>query len=61
MIAERARFAEGCARANLGVRIATGADEIDAVQALRYRVFYGEMGARADVATQRDRTRPRRL
>jgi putative hemolysin len=43
---------------NLGVRLATGAAEIDAVQALRYRVFYGEMGARADDETrcsQRDR------
>ena len=43
---------------NLGVRIATGAAEIDAVQALRYRVFYQEMGARPDAvttATQRDR------
>ncbi len=39
---------------NLGVRIATNPDEVDAVQALRYRVFYGEMGARADVATERD-------
>jgi putative hemolysin len=43
---------------NLGVRLAVGADEIDAVQALRYRVFYGEMGASADPATaqiERDR------
>ncbi len=30
---------------NLGVRLADGPDEIDAVQALRYRVFYQEMGA----------------
>ena len=37
---------------NLGVRIAVTAAEIDAVQALRYRVFYEEMGATADaVAT----------
>ena len=36
---------------NLGVRLATSADELDAVQALRYRVFYQEMGARADAAT----------
>ncbi len=36
---------------NLGVRLAVTADEIDAVQALRYRVFYGEMGAKADEAT----------
>ena len=42
----------------LGVRLAAGAAEIDAVQALRYRVFYQEMGAHADDATaaaQRDR------
>jgi putative hemolysin len=36
---------------NLGVRLATGAAEIEAVQALRYRVFYEEMGAQADAAT----------
>jgi putative hemolysin len=36
---------------NLGVRLAVTEDEIDAVQALRYRVFYGEMGAKADEAT----------
>lgn len=44
--------------ANLGVRIATAADELDAVQALRFRVFYQELGARPDAATtatQRDR------
>ena len=43
---------------NLGVRLAANAAEIDAVQALRYRVFYQEMGAKADDATtfaQRDR------
>ncbi len=43
---------------NLGVRLAVTAAELDAVQALRYRVFYGEMGARADLATmasKRDR------
>jgi L-ornithine Nalpha-acyltransferase len=43
---------------NLGVRVAASAAEIDAVQALRYRVFYREMGAKADAATaasQRDR------
>ena len=42
----------------LGVRIATTPDEIDAVQALRFRVFYTEMGARPDaesLRTQRDR------
>lgn len=36
---------------NLGVRLAVTAAEIDAVQALRYRVFYQELGARADAAT----------
>jgi putative hemolysin len=43
---------------NLGVRIATTAAEIDAVQALRYRVFYEEMGAvpdRAAALAHRDR------
>ncbi len=43
---------------NLGVRLAAHQDELDAVQALRYQVFYAEMGARADAATvasQRDR------
>jgi putative hemolysin len=43
---------------NLGVRLLVSAAELDAVQALRYRVFYGEMGALADeqtIATERDR------
>ncbi len=40
----------------LGVRIATTAAEIDAVQALRYRVFFEEMGARPD-AQSRERRR----
>jgi L-ornithine Nalpha-acyltransferase len=40
---------------NLGVRIAAGSTEIDAVQALRYRVFYQEMGARPDDATTASR------
>jgi putative hemolysin len=40
---------------NLGVRIAAGSTEIDAVQALRYRVFYQEMGARPDEATTASR------
>jgi L-ornithine Nalpha-acyltransferase len=38
---------------NLGVRVATTPAEIDAVQALRYRVFYRELGARADAETAR--------
>lgn len=43
---------------NLGVRLAVDAAEVDAVQALRYRVFYEEMGAHPDAATaatRRDR------
>ena len=36
---------------NLGVRIAESAAEIDAALALRYRVFYDEMGANPDAAT----------
>ena len=40
---------------SLGVRLATGPDEIDAVQALRYRVFYQELGAKADFETSRTR------
>ncbi|MDN3567549.1 GNAT family N-acyltransferase [Paeniroseomonas aquatica] len=37
---------------NLGVRIAESAAEVDAAQALRYRVFYDEMGAHADAETR---------
>ncbi len=43
---------------HLGVRVATRPDELDAAQALRYRVFYDEMGAEADPearASRRDR------
>jgi putative hemolysin len=43
---------------NLGVRLAVDNAEIDAVQALRYRVFYQELGAKADADTagsRRDR------
>jgi putative hemolysin len=40
---------------DLGVRIAADPDEVDAVQALRYRVFYTERGAHADAATDRAR------
>ncbi len=42
---------------NMGVRVAETAAEIDAVQALRYRIFYEEMGASADpvsAASRRD-------
>ena len=55
-LSERAFFPEVRA-GNLGVRIAETAPEIDAAQALRYRVFYEEMGAipTADaLATRRD-------
>ena len=41
---------------NLGVRIAYTPAEIDAVQALRFRVFYEEMGATPD--KQAAATRP---
>ncbi|WP_298216426.1 GNAT family N-acetyltransferase [Acidocella sp.] len=36
---------------NLGVRLAAADDELTAAQALRYRVFYEEMGAKPDAAT----------
>jgi L-ornithine Nalpha-acyltransferase len=36
---------------NLGVRVAVSAADLDAVQALRFRVFYQEMGAHADAGT----------
>jgi putative hemolysin len=45
---------------HLGVRIATTPAEVDAVQALRYRVFFDEMGAVPDAdaaALRRDRDR----
>lgn len=38
---------------NLGVRVAVTQAETDAVQALRYRVFYRELGAVADAETAR--------
>ncbi|MBU6498550.1 MAG: GNAT family N-acetyltransferase [Rhodospirillales bacterium] len=37
---------------NLGVRIATTDHEVEAAQALRYRVFYEEMGAHPDAQTR---------
>ncbi len=40
---------------NLGVRLAETEAEIDAAQALRYKVFYEEMGAIADPATAASR------
>ena len=43
---------------SLGVRVATTPGELDAVQALRYRIFYDEMGATPNAeaaASRRDR------
>ncbi len=43
---------------NLGVRVATSSGEVDAALALRYRIFFNEMGATPDpaaAATQCDR------
>jgi len=40
---------------NLGVRIAETAAEVDAAQALRYRVFYTELGAHPDAETRASR------
>lgn len=40
---------------NLGVRLAANADEVDAAQALRYSIFYDEMGAHPDAATRASR------
>jgi putative hemolysin len=37
---------------NLGLRLAESTAEVEAAQALRYRVFYDEMGAHADAATR---------
>jgi putative hemolysin len=37
---------------HLGLRLAESAAEVDAAQALRYSVFYDEMGAQADAATR---------
>jgi putative hemolysin len=50
--------AAGPRAGSLSVRLARDAAEVDAAQALRFAVFYGEMGARADAATlaaRRDR------
>jgi putative hemolysin len=37
---------------NLGLRLAESTAEVEAAQALRFRVFYDEMGAHADAATR---------
>ena len=47
LTSERPRFEE-LRQGNLGLRLATTPDELDALQCLRYRVFYEEMGARPD-------------
>ncbi len=49
--APRAEGFEELRAGNLGLRIAESAAEIDAAQALRFKVFYEEMGANADPAT----------
>jgi putative hemolysin len=49
LLSERPRFGELRA-GNLGLRIAATPGEVDALQALRYRVFYDEMGAAPDEA-----------
>jgi L-ornithine Nalpha-acyltransferase len=57
LLAEAAMPSPELRSGNLGVRLAVDAAEIDAIQALRYRVFYREMGAHADattIATERD-------
>ena len=41
------------AAGNLSVRLAETIGEVDAAQALRYRIFYEEMGARPDAETAR--------
>lgn len=50
LTADRTGFGELRA-GHLGVRVAATPEEIDAVQALRFRVFYEEMGARPDPET----------
>ncbi len=50
LLSERPRFGELRA-GNLGLRIAATPGEVDAVQALRYRVFYDEMGAEPDAVS----------
>ena len=51
LTSERRRFDE-LRQGNLGLRLACTPDEIDALQSLRYRVFYEEMGAKPDAAAQ---------
>ena len=59
LLSERPRFGELRA-GNLGLRTAATPGEVDALQALRYRVFYDEMGAEPDavsVLSRRDTDR----
>ena len=50
LLSERPRFGELRA-GNLGLRIAATPSEVDALQSLRYRVFYDEMGAEPDAVS----------
>lgn len=50
-----APLARGLRVGNLEVRLAHGAADVDAVQALRYRVFYEEMAARPSAEMRRRR------
>ncbi len=54
LTSERFRFAE-LRQGDLGLRLACTPDEIDALQSLRYRVFYEELGARPDAAAELSR------
>ena len=50
LLSERPRFGELRA-GNLGLRIAATPSDVDALQSLRYRVFYDEMGAEPDAVS----------
>lgn len=52
---DRGLLADGIRSGHLGVRLARGTDEIEASQALRYRVFYEEMAAHPTDAMRRVR------
>ena len=52
LITPRGIEREGLRSGALTVRVAQSGAEIDAAQALRYAVFYDEMGARADAPTR---------
>ena len=54
LLSERPAFGELRA-GNLGLRIAATPGEVDALQCLRYRVFYDEMGAAPDAVSVRSR------